>query len=229
MSRVQGPDARAAAASGAVAAGVPAFRVADVEWEGVRACRRHGLHGRGRRRGAPCRPSAAAELWDGRARRRRRRRPGSARATRSDSRPALPLHGHELGPGITPLQAGLGWVVAWDKGVVPGARARWPPNASGASPAACGACHAKAAGRPAPSRRCSSTARWSARSRAATSRRCSAARHRSRLRAARRRGRAPRSRSTSAATALPARGREDPLRHPLAPTPTVLRRESRQM
>jgi aminomethyltransferase len=27
----------------------------------------------------------------------------------------LPLHGHELGPGITPLQAGLGWVVAWGK------------------------------------------------------------------------------------------------------------------
>ncbi len=32
----------------------------------------------------------------------------------------LPLHGHELGPGITPLQAGLGWVVAWDKPDVPG-------------------------------------------------------------------------------------------------------------
>jgi len=29
---------------------------------------------------------------------------------------ALPLHGHELGAGITPLQAGLGWVVAWMKG-----------------------------------------------------------------------------------------------------------------
>ena len=29
---------------------------------------------------------------------------------------ALPLHGHELGRGITPLQAGLGWVVAWGKG-----------------------------------------------------------------------------------------------------------------
>jgi aminomethyltransferase len=29
---------------------------------------------------------------------------------------ALPLHGHELGPGITTLQAGLGWVVGWDKG-----------------------------------------------------------------------------------------------------------------
>lgn len=27
-----------------------------------------------------------------------------------------PLHGHELGPGISPLQAGLGWVVAWSKG-----------------------------------------------------------------------------------------------------------------
>jgi aminomethyltransferase len=33
---------------------------------------------------------------------------------------ALPLHGHELGPGITSLQAGLGWVVAWDKGDFPG-------------------------------------------------------------------------------------------------------------
>jgi aminomethyltransferase len=28
---------------------------------------------------------------------------------------ALPLHGHELGPGITPLQAGLGRVVSWSK------------------------------------------------------------------------------------------------------------------
>ncbi len=28
----------------------------------------------------------------------------------------LPLHGHELGPGITPFQAGLGWVVSFDKG-----------------------------------------------------------------------------------------------------------------
>jgi len=27
----------------------------------------------------------------------------------------LPLHGHELGPGITPLQAGLSWVVSFDK------------------------------------------------------------------------------------------------------------------
>jgi aminomethyltransferase len=28
----------------------------------------------------------------------------------------LPLHGHELGRGITPAQAGLDWVVAWSKG-----------------------------------------------------------------------------------------------------------------
>lgn len=35
----------------------------------------------------------------------------------------LPLHGHELGEGITPLQAGLGWVVAWDKGDFPGREA----------------------------------------------------------------------------------------------------------
>lgn len=32
----------------------------------------------------------------------------------------LALHGHELGPGITPLQAGLGWVVAWTKGAFRG-------------------------------------------------------------------------------------------------------------
>lgn len=28
----------------------------------------------------------------------------------------LPLHGAELGAGITPLDAGFGWVVSWDKG-----------------------------------------------------------------------------------------------------------------
>jgi len=32
----------------------------------------------------------------------------------------LPLYGHELGPGITPLQARLGWVVAWGKGTFRG-------------------------------------------------------------------------------------------------------------
>lgn len=28
---------------------------------------------------------------------------------------ALPLHGHEIGPDVTPLEAGLDWVVAWHK------------------------------------------------------------------------------------------------------------------
>lgn len=34
---------------------------------------------------------------------------------------ALPLHGHELGEGITSLQAGLGWAVRFDKGEFRGA------------------------------------------------------------------------------------------------------------
>ena len=47
-----------------------------------------------------------------------RHRAAPGRSRRRDTlrlEAALPLHGHELGPGITPLQAGLGWVVAWDK------------------------------------------------------------------------------------------------------------------
>jgi aminomethyltransferase len=43
----------------------------------------------------------------------------------------LPLHGHELGPGITPLQAGLGWVVGWAKGDFPGRAALERERAAG--------------------------------------------------------------------------------------------------
>jgi aminomethyltransferase len=43
----------------------------------------------------------------------------------------LPLHGHELGPGITPLQAGLGWVVGWDKGPFTGRAALEEERAMG--------------------------------------------------------------------------------------------------
>ena len=43
----------------------------------------------------------------------------------------LPLHGHELGPGITPLQAGLGWVVGWDKGDFRGRNALEKERAEG--------------------------------------------------------------------------------------------------
>jgi aminomethyltransferase len=43
----------------------------------------------------------------------------------------LPLHGHELGAGITPLQAGLGWVVAWSKPAFRGKAALEAERAAG--------------------------------------------------------------------------------------------------
>ncbi len=43
----------------------------------------------------------------------------------------LPLHGHELGPGITPLQAGLGWVVRFDKDEFRGRQPLTEENARG--------------------------------------------------------------------------------------------------
>ncbi len=45
----------------------------------------------------------------------------------------LPLHGHELGPGITPLQARLGWVVGWDKPDFTGKAALVAERAAGVS------------------------------------------------------------------------------------------------
>ncbi|MBV8463819.1 MAG: glycine cleavage system aminomethyltransferase GcvT [Acidimicrobiales bacterium] len=45
----------------------------------------------------------------------------------------LPLHGHELGPGISPLQAGLGWVVGWDKPAFRGREALVAERARGVS------------------------------------------------------------------------------------------------
>ncbi len=46
----------------------------------------------------------------------------------------LPLHGHELGPGITPLQANLEWVVAWNKSDFRGRKALQREKDSGAHP-----------------------------------------------------------------------------------------------
>ncbi len=43
----------------------------------------------------------------------------------------LPLHGHELGPGITPYEAGLSWVVSWEKGPFRGREALDRHRASG--------------------------------------------------------------------------------------------------
>lgn len=45
----------------------------------------------------------------------------------------LPLHGHELGPGITPLQANLGWVVGWKKDEFRGRRPLEVEQATGVS------------------------------------------------------------------------------------------------
>ena len=47
-----------------------------------------------------------------------------------------PLHGHELGPGITPLQAGLGWVARFDKGEFRGRAPLLAEKERGHAPAA---------------------------------------------------------------------------------------------
>jgi aminomethyltransferase len=44
---------------------------------------------------------------------------------------ALPLHGHELSASITPLEAGLGWVVGWDKPAFGGRDALMAQRAAG--------------------------------------------------------------------------------------------------
>jgi glycine cleavage system T protein (aminomethyltransferase) len=113
---VQGPEARARLAEVSEAASsVHRFHVIPFEWQGV-ACVAAGTGYTGED-GVECSvPAEAAEaFW--------------AATLASGVTPAglgardtlrleagLPLHGHELGPGITPLQAGLGWVVGWSKG-----------------------------------------------------------------------------------------------------------------
>ena len=113
---VQGPQARERLASvSAVAAAVPRRAVAEVEVLGT-PCVVAGTGYTGEDGVELAVPAhAAAAVWDA--------------VVASGVTPAglgardtlrleagLPLHGHELGPGITPLQAGLGWVVAWGKG-----------------------------------------------------------------------------------------------------------------
>ena len=65
----------------------------------------------------------------------------------------LPLHGHELGPGITPLQAGLGWVVRWDKGDFRGRDAARGRARAGSGPPPARASRSRAAGPRATARR----------------------------------------------------------------------------
>ena len=112
---VQGPQARQRLRTVLpAAADVGRFRVSHVVWEGVE-CVVAGTGYTGEDGVEIAVPAASApDLW--------------AAITGAGVAPAglgardtlrleaaLPLHGHELGPGITPLQAGLGWVVAWSK------------------------------------------------------------------------------------------------------------------
>jgi aminomethyltransferase len=113
---VQGPHARERVATfSPAAAAVARFTVSQVEWaDTVLTVAGTGYTGEdGVELSVPA--SHAEALW--------------AAVTASGVVPAglgardtlrleagLPLHGHELGPGITPLQVNLGWVVAWEKG-----------------------------------------------------------------------------------------------------------------
>ena len=112
---VQGPSARELVAKVAAdAAAVPRFEVARVGWDGTE-CTVAGTGYTGEDGVEIAVPTErAAGVWDqllevgivpaGL---------GARDTLRLEA--GLPLHGHELGPGITPLQAGLAWVIGWDK------------------------------------------------------------------------------------------------------------------
>ena len=112
---VQGPNARQKLASvSAEAASVPRFGVARFSYRAT-PCVVAGTGYTGED-GVECAVPVDVAAVVLPCRDRRRRRSGRARARDTLRLEAgLPLHGHELGPGITPLQAGLGWVIGWDK------------------------------------------------------------------------------------------------------------------
>ncbi len=112
---VQGPDAKELVSTVFPdAAAVGRFRVAALEWNDV-SCTVAGTGYTGEDGIEIAVPTVAAvALWQALLGAGIAPAGLGARDTlRLES--ALPLHGHELGAGITSLQAGLGWVVAWDK------------------------------------------------------------------------------------------------------------------
>ena len=149
---VQGPEARRRLATlSPEAAAVPHFAVRVVAWDGV-PCTVAGTGYTGED-GVECAVprAAAAAFW------RALIGAGVAPAglgARDTLRleAGFPLHGHELGPGITPLQAGLGWVVGWDKGDFRGS-GPWRPSAPPDRAGGCGVWSPRAASRRAPMRR----------------------------------------------------------------------------
>lgn len=113
---VQGPEARRWLADVLPeAAEVKRFAVATVSWGGV-TCVVAGTGYTGEDGVEIAVPSSAApELWEALLDAGILPAGLGARDTlRLEA--GLPLHGHELGPGITPAQAGLDWVVSWTKG-----------------------------------------------------------------------------------------------------------------
>ncbi len=128
---VQGPDARARlAAVSAEAAAVGRFRVETVELLGV-ACTVAGTGYTGEDGVELAVPKAIADqVWEAVVDAGVTPAGLGARDTlRLEA--GLPLHGHELGAGITPLQARLGWVVGWDKPAFRGRAALEAERASG--------------------------------------------------------------------------------------------------
>lgn len=116
MLALQGPHARSRLADLAPeAAQIGRFRVTEFTWQG-HACTAAGTGYTGEDGVEIAAPSGAAEaLWEAVVGAGFEPAGLGARDTlRLEA--GLPLHGHELGPGITPLQAGLGWVVGWNKG-----------------------------------------------------------------------------------------------------------------
>jgi aminomethyltransferase len=120
---LQGPKARTLLEPVAPeAAAIGRFRVARFEWDGTE-CVVAGTGYTGEDGVEIAVPAeAAVRLWDAVLAAGFEPAGLGARDTlRLEA--ALPLHGHELGPGITTLQAGLGWVVSWTKGPFQGREA----------------------------------------------------------------------------------------------------------
>ena len=113
---VQGPRARERLATVSPdAAAVGHFAVADFEFKGV-PCRVAGTGYTGED-GVECAvPFEMAPAFWGEVIAAGVKPAGLGARDTLRLESGLPLHGHELGAGITSLQAGLGWVVSWDKG-----------------------------------------------------------------------------------------------------------------
>lgn len=128
---VQGPRAREGLSRfWPDAAAVPRHSVVELSWEGI-PCTVAGTGYTGEDGvEIAVAPPAAAGLWEALVVAGATPAGLGARDTlRLEA--GLPLFGHELGPGITPLQAGLGWSVGWDKEAFRGRAALEEERAAG--------------------------------------------------------------------------------------------------